>query len=287
MTRQIHVPRRWPVTGAGLVFFIAFGCTESPLDEKINNTPATEIHGKIELNDRVSAEGIYVWLENTPLSTHTDANGQFRLILPPSSQGQLAAANGVYNLYFYLANYKITSATAFVQDGHFLYTYGDFNETGELIHTVNLQKLLTIETVVEPTAVPPNFDGDINVQTTLQAVQDSVTVIFPKMIGGLLGGLLLKNLATGEIFINVPDFSSTIRVVDKIGNEPRSYGQILKLKQTPLPVGRYEVIPYLLIEQEQMPSDLIASIGPNVEEIGPDFLKIPFKRKGGILLVTE
>ncbi|MDZ7343406.1 MAG: hypothetical protein ONA90_02705 [candidate division KSB1 bacterium] len=285
MSPHLHTHRGWPM--AGLVFLMAVGCTESPLDEKISNTPAMEIRGKIELDDRASAKGIYVWLERTPLSTYTDDAGEFRLTLPPPSQGQFAVANGVYQLYFYVANYKLTAVTAFLQNGQFLYSYGDFNGSGELVHKVNLQKLLDIETLVEPATVPANFDRHIDVQTTLRAVRDSVTVVFPKMIGGLLGGLLLQNLDTGQIFINVSDFSATTRGVAKIGNEPRSFRQVFNLNQMPLPRGRYEVIPYFLIEQEPMPPNLIASIGPRVEEIGPDFLKIPFKRKGGNLLILE
>jgi hypothetical protein len=52
-----------------------------------------------------------------------------------------------------------------------------------------------------------------------------------------------------------------------------------------LPVGRYEAIPYFFIEQENMPSGLLASLGENVEAFGADFLKIPIKRKGGRFVI--
>jgi hypothetical protein len=49
----------------------------------------------------------------------------------------------------------------------------------------------------------------------------------------------------------------------------------------------YEVIPYLWIERGELPPGLLTSLGPNVLALGPDYLKIPFRREGGRLEVTR
>jgi hypothetical protein len=275
------------MSAAGALFFIFAGCTQSPLENKVDDPQTAQIRGKVQLSDRVSPEGVYLWLEGTAIATRTGADGQFELTLPPSSQGRLTAANGVYNLYFYLANYKLGTASVVVQNGGFLFSRGDLNAKGELADAKTLHKILNIQTIVEPATVSPHFDGPIHVQVTLRAVLDSVTVVFPKMVGGLLGAVLLKDLESGKVFADVPDVGADTKAVVKVGPEPHSWRLVILLTRTPLPVGQYEVIPYFFIEQENMPAGLLASLGPNVQEIGPDFLKIPAKREGGRLVIAE
>jgi hypothetical protein len=43
----------------------------------------------------------------------------------------------------------------------------------------------------------------------------------------------------------------------------------------------------LLIERADLPPGLLASLGPDVMALGPDYLKIPFRREGGRLEVTR
>ncbi|MGH7453116.1 MAG: hypothetical protein ACRENG_17335, partial [bacterium] len=127
--------------------------------------------------------------------------------------------------------------------------------------------------------------GPIGVQVALRATRDSVTVVFPKVIGGLLGGILLKNKATGEVSIDAADAGPNLREVEKIGNEFYYKRLIFTRRRSELPPGEYEIIPYFLIQHDNMPAGLLPSLGQNVEEISPEFLKIPFKREGGRFVI--
>ena len=262
-----------------------FACEKSPMHGDISNPPNLDIRGKIALSDPASPEGIHVWMEDTPLSTATDRDGVFTLSLPPAASNSTVYASGVFNLYFYIANYRLASTAVTVLNGKFLYSRGEVNGNGELIQTLFMEKLLNITTQVDPSVVTPEYSASINVLVTLRALRDSVDVAFPKLLGGKLGAILFRNLETGQIIAEAPEINSGIWLIKRIGNEPETFSFSFDLKRAILPVGRYEVIPYFFIEQARMPEGLLTSISQKAEELGPDFLKIPFRRNGGLFAI--
>jgi len=244
---------------ACLIFILFAACEKSPLEGEISSPPNLQIRGRIQLADNNSPEGIHVWLGSTTLTTRTDKDGAFVLALPPSASGSPVFASGIFNLYFYVANYKLISTPVTVHEGKFLYSRGQVNQNGELISTLSMPKLLNIKT----------------------------TVVFPKMIGGQLGGVLFRELNSGRIYADAPEDNAGTRAVEKIGNEPRLFRFDFNLKLGVLPPGNYEIIPYFFIEQQNMPGGLLASISERAGEIGPDFLKIPFRREGGLFAIRD
>ncbi len=270
---------------AAFGFWLVVSCTESPIGGQVDNSPKLQIRGRVDLSDGISPEGVYVWLEGTPLSTRTDNNGFFQITLPPARQNDPTYANGVFNLYFFLANYRLNFTPVVVQNGEFAYSRGEVDKNGELTGPRHLFKLLQIKTVVDPEVVSTSYEGPVGVQVALRATLDSVTVVFPKVIGGLLGGVLLRHKPTGEVFIDAADAGPNLREVEKIGNEFYYKRLIFSLRRSLLTPGEYEVVPYLLIRQDNMPAGLLPSLGRNVEEITPEYLKIPFKREGGRFVI--
>lgn len=259
---------------------ILFACTKSPVNSDIENPTALQIRGRVELADGASPEGIYVWLGDTPLATSTDRSGAFQVTLPPAAPGSAVYASGIFDLFFYVANYKLASTPVVVQAGKFLYARGQIDRNGELIGTLSMQKLLNIATSLDPPVVTANYVDPINVTVTLSAVFDTVVVVFPKILGGELAALLFRNMDTGKIVAEQPEVGRT-PVSEKISKTPSHFHFSFSLQNGFLPAGRYEVIPYFLIEQEAMPAGLLANISPRAAEIGPEFLKIPFRRAGG------
>ncbi|MCI0693374.1 carboxypeptidase-like regulatory domain-containing protein [candidate division KSB1 bacterium] len=276
---------RYLTFAASFSLGLVVSCTESPIGGKVDNSPKVQIRGRVDLSDGVTPEGVYVWLEGTPLSTRTDKNGFFQVTLPPARQNDPTYANGVFNLYFFVANYRLNFTPVVVQNGEFAYSRGEVDKNGELTSSRHLFKLLQIKTVVDPEVVSSNYEGPVGVQAALRATLDSVTVVFPKVIGGLLGGILLKNQATGEVSIDAADAGPNLREVEKIGNEFYYKRLIFTRRRSELPPGEYEIVPYFLIQHDNMPAGLLPSLGQKVEEISPEFLKIPFKREGGRFVI--
>lgn len=278
--------------GFMIVFFcvvlhsVFFSCSKSPFRVDSISEKCREIKGRLRLSDTVSYEGIYVWLEVFDIGTFTDSTGSFRITLPPpAEQNGLGGTNSVCNLFFYVANYKLSSASAVVLNGEFLYSRGDFDSNGELIGTRSLRKLIHIKTVVEPNMITADYQGQLTVNLTLRAITDSVKIMFPKLVGASSGALLLRKLDTGDIFVDVPDKSGYFQDIVVIGPEEQVFQMVFDMDRIALPEGQYEAIPFFLIEQENMSEELLRSLGPNATELGPDFLKIPFRREGGYFSV--
>lgn len=272
----------------GVSLGVVFECTEHPFGANTISSLNRQIRGEVVLSDRSSSGGVYVWLESFDIGTFTDGRGRFEISLPvPALQGLSGGADGVYNLYFFVANYQLSSAKVAVRNGAFLYSYGDFNGNGDMNWIISMLKLLQIRTTVEPDSVTMDFEGPILVEVGLRAVFDSVTVLVPKIIGGYTGALLFRRVETGDVYIDLPDFGEGTQTVVKIGPEEHIIKMLINIDRGDFPAGQYEVIPYIWIEQQDLPEGLIVSLSPNAEKLGADYLKIPFKREGGRFLIRR
>ena len=265
------------------VFLARFsGCTWNPFGEDEISSGHRQIRGTVQLHDGSSPEGVYVWLDGFNIGDYTDGTGQFKLILPAeSSHGSSSVVSGIYSVYFYIANYGLDSAQVVVQDGEFVYSRGDINKDGKLYAPMVMRSFLRINTSVEPLSVSANYTGNIEVKVTLTAMIDSATVVVPKSIGGMLGAILLKksDSQTVTIFTSAPYIETRAAIL--VGKVGRTIGMTFNFINRSLGPGTYEVVPYLLIAHEPIPEDLMESLGPNAEELGPDYLNIPFRREGG------
>jgi hypothetical protein len=240
--------------------------------------------GTVRLADQSSPKDILVWMSGFKISTFTNENGEFTLNLP--SQGGNGKVSGVFAVYFYMANYVLDSAQVVVQNGEFLYARGDLNKDGRLVSTKSLRRFLEISAEVAPATVQQGFNYRIGVAARLRALIDSCTVIFPGSVGDLLGAVFFKNMATGEIVIvqTVPD--PRVRDVALIGRTTTERVMAFELGRITLKPGQYDVIPQVLVRHQALPPGLIESLGPGVEEINPNYLKIPFRRTNGKFEVT-
>ncbi len=263
------------------------GCTKSPFDDEIK-PEARLLRGNVQLdNARNGSANVYVWLEGLDLSTRTDSSGQFQIEIPSAQTTTGGAAlNGVFRLYFYVANYGLNSVEIVVRNGLFAYGHGALTANGDLKDTIRLFKILSISTIIDPPQVPQSYRDGIDMQTTFQATRDTVQIVVPKSVGGLLGGIFFRHLQSDSVFVDIPDEGADTRDHVLIGHTPVSRRQIFQLnganfRDLFLPVGDFEVIPYFFIEQEGMPPGLLKSLGKDVEGPTPEYLKIPFRREGG------
>ncbi len=269
-------------------FKLASGCTLNPFGGDDVSSGKRSIKGEVVLSDqRDSRNNIYVWLEGFNIGDKTDDKGEFRITLPPSgSQGSTGGADGLFRLFFYVANYHLSNSELLVQDGEFVYAKGEINKDGELFPDKFLSKMLVIETEVIPAVINRNSNSIIQINVKLRALEDSVSVVFPNSIGGLLGAAFLRNIATEQVFI-IDGPPTDTRDVQIITRAESSRSLLFDLIINPLPVGRYEVIPYLLVEGKAIPAELILSLGTNVTGLNQGYLNIPFKRNAAILEVTN
>lgn len=278
------VVRAGIVLGFGLYLFS--GCTSNPFgDDDITGGNRT-ISGKVTLSEGFSPEGVYVWLEGLDIGTTTNADGNFEIVLPPSS---VQGVTGVFNVYFYVANFNPAIKPVAVRNGEFLYSNGELNSKGEFQSTIFLTQSLRIDIDVEPDTLNLESSGSLaSARITLAAVSAEVSVFWPLTVGDHLAPLLFRNKDTGELFVLdsvVGGFENNDTLT--ILQSPRTRLLVASVEPAELSAGHYEVMPYLFVENDDVPEKLLESIVDEIGEIDEDYLNVPFKRTGGELLVIK
>ncbi len=114
--------------------FFFSGCTENILDNQSISSSGNKITGTVKLNQRENAEGVYVWLEGLNIGQKTDENGEFKIEIPPFIlQGYQTGLTGVFNLYYYSANFNLESTKLFFRNGSLASHQDVISENGELL----------------------------------------------------------------------------------------------------------------------------------------------------------
>jgi len=273
-----------------LAISLTAGCIENPFGGKNDISSGTRsMSGTVQLSDRSSPADTYVWLENFNLGVRAGTSGQFALILPPPAAQGGNGATGIFNLYFYMANYELTTAKVATRNGAFIYSEADLNKKGELTATKSLKKFLSINTTLTPATISANSTQLLDIQITLQTINDTVTVVIPESpgTGNLIGALLIRDLNKSDIYLYKTTPLGNIREIVQLHGPPHVRQAALSLLTLPLPPGDYEVIPYLLIRHQDLPPGLSATLGNGLETLSANYLQIPMRREGGKLHVTQ
>lgn len=278
---------RYRVLFLAAVSLLCMSCIENPFGgDKDISGGTRSVRGQVTLSNGAKSEGAYVWLDGFNLGTNVNAQGEFTLTLPPAgSQSSGGGANGVYQLYFFLANYTLKSSSIVTRNGAFVYGQGEVNKSGELTNAKSLDQFLRISTEVNPATVSTNYSGVVSVEIFLTATIDTATVVFPNTLAGLLGAVLIRRVGGNEVYVAEAVPGAQGQEVQRVGRTATKRGLTFNLLNTPLPPGDYEIIPYVLIRHQTVPSLLLASLG-GVEQLGPGYLNLPMKREGGQFKVT-
>ena len=287
--RPRRISRRATVYWVIVTFLpILGGCTGNPFGQDEISIGRRQISGRVVLSDGSSPKGVYVWLQGYDLTTQTDENGDFQVLLPlqPKQEG-VSGQIEQDTLYFYLANYLLETAAVMIVKGEFLYSRAAVDKDGNA-GTMEMRRFLRIITDVEPSVVQSNFSELIAVRTTLQAETNCATVGIPKIPGvdrqsdeGPLGAILLRKLSTDEIQIveAYPDEEGS--AVVRVCSNPFFTTLRFDATTVQLSAGEYEVIPYLWVNPEGVPARLLEIASLPFNGLDANYLNKPMRREGG------
>jgi len=272
--------------------FIFSACTGNPFSDGEISPGTRRITGNVEVSNNRSPEGVYVWLEGFDIGTFTNQDGEFEITLPSAAQNSGGAA-GILDLYYYLANYKLTTTELIVRSGEFVFTTGEINKKGELHRPKFIPRILDISTVLTPSTAKADTGIFMKVEVVLSSEADSVNVFYPRetFIGPnkLIAPLFVKNLETGTAFyveatlvgINKEDLITIER------GRPFVRTMVVSMDKGVLSEGQYEIIPYLRVSQPEVPAELLNNLINDIDSFGLNYLNIPFFRTGGVLSVVK
>ena len=280
-----------------IVASLAFlGCEGAPFNESKISVPNRVVSGQVQFDGREQAEDVYIWFQGFNLSTRSDFDGHFEFVLPPPAlQGAAGGITGVFNIYYYTANFHIDSTEVALIQGNFVEPRGELNSDGKLNLPKVLRQRLKVKTTVQPTCVVRDAivvtegktDFLMKIEVSLSAARDSVVVEFPREVDQVRGPLIFRNVETGDFKVlssTITEFVTSDR--DTIDSVPTVRTLALPLFPDDLSPGQYEVIPYILLDDVRYPAGLIESLGPDIVELGEGYLSLPFLRQGAARIFT-
>ncbi len=258
-------------------------CSKNTLFKtEVNSTDRQTVIGTLKLSDNSDPDGIYIWLENIGVSAFTDDSGKFELLLPPAQSQPGGGINGQFRLFYYVSNYDISYSSVFLAKGSFVFNQGDINENGSILKPVVLKKIIDINTSTSPRILPPSVFLTIYITLTTTS-PSSVKVESYKDYYGMIRAVFFKKIG------DPPEKAEIIQEHDIPGTEyikgTADWGMFYGNSIQFLSPGEYEVIPYIRIIQNEIPVELIRSLGENADKLHRDFLKLPTKQQYGNIII--
>ena len=232
-----------------------------------------KITGKVLTENNQTNVPVSVWLETFDLYTTTDSVGYFSFSIT-NSQTPNGSMNGPVNLYFFIHNYELDSVTVYFTNGMFSKEQTDFSKDGELLNTVEMKKILSGEVILHfnknSIQTQDTLRISFNLETHSAVSIDTYKYILQEDGSDFHSGLFFRSLTDNETVI-IYRFSGTDQfgnsVEDRLRNltyeknEYITWTYYLLSDSLNLSSGDYQVLPYLLVRQDQIPNGLIEALG--------------------------
>ena len=257
-------------------------CTSNPFWDD-SKTREIKIYGHISLDDQDKDVPVFIWADIFNSYTKTDKDGLFSLPLD-NSQTQMGNINGPVQVYFYVHNYILDSATVFFTDGEFSSDQTEFSNDGMLIKNISLRKLISASSYF--LFDQQNQSPDINLNDvdslkfilTLDIHHDTDISINNKVVSHhdyLPSGILFNNILDGFLYTYRLPNDQLLTYGFSKGESIDFYFDIV-CDSLQIDSGDYEVIPFLLVNQNTIPLGLIEALGGlSLFDIGISYLQLP------------
>ena len=274
------------------ILLTLISCTENPFggEKKMANRT---ISGRVKL-DKVDFypsgyhNGVLVWSEGLGLQATTDIDGSFELTLPASSESSSGAiTDGDYTLQFFIGNYKLSSVTITFAAGQVVNDEKVINLEGELRRDVTLTRLAGVHTNVYPPIITSGFDSDVI--TKVQITPDKTDIHFHlrKLVTrdfSIYTGLLIREADSKKLAYTV-DIDTASSMKEYIDRPSQTLDFVFNYTDINLPSGIYEVIPYLVLDRDDIPETILKTLGSGYDSFSQNYFKYPFYRTGGELVI--
>ena len=275
-----------------IILLTLISCTENPFggEKKMANRT---ISGHVKL-DKVDFypggyhNGVLVWSEGLGLQTTTDIDGSFELTLPASSESSSGAiTDGDYTLQFFIGNYKLSSVTITFAAGQVVNDEKVINLEGELRRDITLTRLAGVHTSVYPPIITSGFDSDVI--TKVQITPDKTDIYFHlrKLVTrdfSIYTGLLIREADSKKLAYTV-DIDTASSMKEYIDRPSQTLDFVFNYTDVNLPSGIYEVIPYLVLDRDDIPETILKTLGSGYDSFSQNYFKYPFYRTGGELVI--
>tara|TARA_B100000686_G_scaffold111291_1_gene118581 strand:+ start:33704 stop:34567 length:864 start_codon:yes stop_codon:yes gene_type:complete len=259
-----------------------FSCSSNPFWND-NKTREIKISGTISLDKKDRDVPIFVWVDTFVSHTTTDPEGYFSLPLN-NSQSPSVNINGPIKVYFYVHNYSLDSAIVFFSDGRLSNEQTDFFNDGKLKKEIILKKIVSassnflIDQEIQSQSVVLNNQDTLKFILTLDFHQNTRISIHYRVVSHQdyqPSGIFFKSL-TNDYIYNYRLINDQLITLSYSEGEKIIYNFNIVCDSLEINTGLYEVIPFLLVNQNTIPSGLIGSLGgESLFEFSNKFPQLP------------
>ena len=274
-----------------IVFIIFFcSCTSNPFWED-SPTKKVNISGIVIAEERASNVPVYVWIEDLNASGHADTAGYFSIDIP-SLETENGNFSGSVRGFYYIHNYRATYSVLYITDGRLTSTQTDFSEDGRLLDSIKLEKLVSLDLTIDnnwnrSAGDTLRFSLDLNIKDYPVSVFAHVNQPGDQQ-GYEPSGVLFSLISNDDTYYdeNNIDFLQRYDIDPGVSITWTYYiapdaitpfisDDYISLDQISIPSGSYYVRPFVFLQQNQVPDELIQSLGILDNNISVDFLKMP------------
>ena len=162
-----------------MLISVVLSCTSNPFfkDDAIKSKDV--VSGVVTLSDGTDPENVFVWFEQNGISTRTDGDGAFKLVLPSPASQTGGGWTGQFTCYFYMAGYIPDSVEVWLRDGYIEWGKGAVDTKGEINKEIVLRKNLKTSLTIEPQTVFADFSGEVEGRFSVQAIEEKAHVKIP------------------------------------------------------------------------------------------------------------
>ena len=275
-----------------IILLTLISCTENPFggEKKMaNRTISGHVKlDKVDFYPRGYHNGVLVWSEGLGLQTTTDIDGSFELTLPASSESSSGAiTDGDYTLQFFIGNYKLSSVTITFAAGQVVNDEKVINLEGELRRDVTLTRLAGVHTNVYPPIITSGFDSDVITKVHITPDKTDIYFHLRKLVTrdfSIYTGLLIREADSKKLAYTV-DIDTASSMKEYIDRPSQTLDFVFNYTDVNLPSGIYEVIPYLVLDRDDIPETILKTLGSGYDSFSQNYFKYPFYRTGGELVI--
>ena len=275
-----------------IILLTLISCTENPFggEKKMaNRTISGHVKlDKVDFYPRGYHNGVLVWSEGLGLQTTTDIDGSFELTLPASSESSSGAiTDGDYTLQFFIGNYKLSSVTITFAAGQVVNDEKVINLEGELRRDITLTRLAGVHTSVYPPIITSGFDSDVITKVHITPDKTDIYFHLRKLVTrdfSIYTGLLIREADSKKLAYTV-DIDTASSMKEYIDRPSQTLDFVFNYTDVNLPSGIYEVIPYLVLDRDDIPETILKTLGSGYDSFSQNYFKYPFYRPGGELVI--
>ena len=275
-----------------IILLTLISCTENPFggEKKMaNRTISGHVKlDKVDFYPRGYHNGVLVWSEGLGLQTTTDIDGSFELTLPASSESSSGAiTDGDYTLQFFIGNYKLSSVTITFAAGQVVNDEKVINLEGELRRDITLTRLAGVHTSVYPPIITSGFDSDVITKVHITPDKTDIYFHLRKLVTrdfSIYTGLLIREADSKKLAYTV-DIDTASSMKEYIDRPSQTLDFVFNYTDVNLPSGIYEVIPYLVLDRDDIPETILKTLGSGYDSFSHNYFKYPFYRTGGELVI--